>query len=142
MNKDIEKHKMYQRLIGRVANLREKWRDDVDIRVIDAIVAHGRYGYRMPLNIRDDFDKVEGEMLLLTGSGDTWDAFSNYAGYLGEAIRDIRRSRKRKQSYAPVEDALKNSRMQAISSLDGGFPKSSIQLTAKAMAIHFASLSA
>ena len=91
MNKDIEKHKMYQRLIGRVANLREKWRDDVDIRVIDAIVAHGRYGYRMPLNIRDDFDKVEGEMLLLTGSGDTWDAFSNYAGYLGEAIRDIRR---------------------------------------------------
>jgi hypothetical protein len=131
MNKDIEKHKMYQRLIGRVANLREKWRDDVDIRVIDAIVAHGRYGYRMPLNIRDDFDKVEGEMLLLTGSGDTWDAFSNYAGYLGEAIRDIRQSRKRKQSYAPVEDALKNSRMQAISSLDGGFPKSSIQLTSK-----------
>lgn len=128
MNKDIEKHKLYQRLIGRVANLREQWRNDVDIRVIDAIVAHGRYGYRMPLNIRDDFDKVEDEMLLLTGSGDTWDAFSNYASYLGEAIRDIRNSRKRKQSYAPVEDALKNSRGQAGASLNGGFPKSSIQL--------------
>lgn len=128
MNKRIEKHKAYQRLIGRVANLREQWRNDVDLRVIDAVVAHGRYGYRMPLNIRDDFDKVEGEMLSLTETGETWDAFSSYANHLGEAIRDIRNSRKRRKSYAPVEDALKNSRSNARSALDMGFPKSSIQL--------------
>jgi hypothetical protein len=131
MNKNIERHKAYQRLISRVANLREQWQSDVDTRLIDAIIAHGKFSYRMPTSIRDDFDRIEGHMLSLTGSGEAWDAFGNYAHYLGEAIRDIRRERKRKSSYAPVQDALAKSKRQAENALHRGFPKSSIHLGGK-----------
>lgn len=121
-------HRIYKNLLSRINSFREQWRDDVPVEVINSILEHGRYSYKSTKQVGEKMEEAETRMLYTTGSRDAWDAFAQYAGSLGDAIKNIRRDRKRRDIYAPVLRAVEYSRTIASAAVANGFSRTSINV--------------
>lgn len=125
MQYTVNAHKAHQRLLKRAAQFRAQWQDDVDIGVINAILAHGVYSvYRAKQAVCDSMDSAEDTLKQLTGGRDAWRSFTDGGTHLGDAIRNMRRKRKNRTEYAPVIHALEASKNHADAALGAGFQRS------------------